>query len=55
MKFFWMLGIFAAGFVTAINLTDLIDTNPDYVASWWKVGAGIIGAIFLAFLVNGDL
>lgn len=37
MKYiFFTLMIFLAGVVAAINLTDLIPTNPNYEASWFK-------------------
>jgi len=32
-----VFGAFMAGMVAAINLSCLVDTNPDYDAQWWKV------------------
>lgn len=37
MKIIYNLMIFGGGFVSALNLSLLIDTNPAYEAAWWKV------------------
>ncbi len=39
-----VFAIASCGFVIAANVSRLVDTNPGYEASWWKVA-------FAAFLV----
>ena len=42
---FYLLMVFNAGVVAAINLSRLIPTNPEYVAAWWKVALAVAVAI----------
>ena len=44
--FLYLLTVFLAGAVAALNLSRLMPTNPDYVAAWWKVGLAIAVAVF---------
>ncbi len=46
------VGPFAAGIVCAINLEQLIETNPNYDAQWWKVGLAVIFGLFGPLLYN---
>ena len=41
---------FAAGMVTAINLTQLIETNQNYDAQWWKVVFAVTVALVWGFV-----
>lgn len=43
---------FLAGFVAALNIDLLIPTNPDYHASWVKVGVCVVVAVAGAVLIK---
>lgn len=47
--------IFLAGMVTAINLSGVVETNPDHQSTWWKALAGIIIAVIVAYWHKSDL
>lgn len=39
---------FMCGMVTAINLSKLVDVNPSYEGSWWKVAFAVLLCLALA-------
>ena len=48
------LCIFGCGFVTAANLSCLIEPNPNYEAAWWKVAAAaVVTLAWMEFLWRG--
>jgi len=40
--------VFLDGFVVCSNLSRLVDTNPNYEASWGKVAFAVLVAVFFA-------
>jgi len=51
-KFWAFLFVFVAGMVTAINLSMLVETNPDYHAAWWKVFASMAVGLSVATIAR---
>ena len=45
-KLWYIFAVFMGGAVVALNLSELIDTNPEYVAAWWKVALAGFIAVF---------
>lgn len=45
MKVLGMVGLFMSGMLMMANLTSLVGSNPEFAASWWKVGFAVISAI----------
>jgi len=56
MKLFFvlsMVGIFQCGGTFYINLSRLVEINPNYDAAWWKVGlAAVLGAYLSVYSWN---
>lgn len=46
------IACFFAGFVAAMNLVGLVETNPNYDHQWWKVGVAVIVAVVAAFIIT---
>lgn len=45
---------FLAGSNVTMNLTYLLGTNPDFAASWWKVGIALVMFVFASYLVTSN-
>ena len=43
--------VFMGGFLSAIQLTGLVDQNPGYNHTWWKFGLSILIALAGAFFI----
>ena len=52
MRILWCIPVFVAGFVVAINVTSLAETNPNYEASWEKVVFAVVLAIAFSVMAT---